>query len=336
MISRIQTTLLTMLAAGFIAPSAHANPISIQCLTMFVSVDTEKFTRIADRLQTNAKSQVVTRDSDEYRGKIPGFAERMAVGRSKLGFHWIDVGGGAGSAGIESFAYENTRDKTALYDKAGVSSDLSSQPKIDVNVSAATLAAESPILGQHRVTVVSVENFLESMNDPALHSKLLDQHFVSSKQTFRMKFEYAFAKKLELAHRLRYLHGRKIEDIPDAELGHADLITEFYGAFTYSVHKFEILEKYSRLLKPGGVAIIKAPYPLIKMQIDGKDRLVELDLFLHYHPVAGLTAGPESTLILENVEGTTAALKELTSKMKFHKLDDLDRIPPTYVYEFVP
>ncbi|MBI3557191.1 MAG: hypothetical protein HY074_13085 [Deltaproteobacteria bacterium] len=48
------------------------------------------------------------------------------------------------------------------------------------------------------------------------------------------------------------LIGRFVEDIPDAELGKADLITDVYGALSYTDRLDEVLNKYLRILNDGG------------------------------------------------------------------------------------
>jgi SAM-dependent methyltransferase len=60
--------------------------------------------------------------------------------------------------------------------------------------------------------------------------------------------------------RFRYLEGRFIEDIPDNELGHFDVITDLYGPFSYSTDISLILRKYLSLLRPGGVIYLAASF----------------------------------------------------------------------------
>lgn len=54
----------------------------------------------------------------------------------------------------------------------------------------------------------------------------------------------------------RWLEGRYFEDIPDAEIGAADLITDVFGVAAYAPRLDEVLRKYLRLLRDGGVAYV--------------------------------------------------------------------------------
>lgn len=52
------------------------------------------------------------------------------------------------------------------------------------------------------------------------------------------------------------LTGRFLEDIPDAELGTNDIITDVYGPLAYSGKPHEVLRKYLNALKPDGQAFV--------------------------------------------------------------------------------
>ena len=56
----------------------------------------------------------------------------------------------------------------------------------------------------------------------------------------------------EVPEGMRILDGRFVEDIPPSELGRADVITDVYGAMSYSSRIDKVLERYFRMLKPGG------------------------------------------------------------------------------------
>lgn len=61
---------------------------------------------------------------------------------------------------------------------------------------------------------------------------------------------------LERSGRGRWLEGRYFEDIPDLELGQADLISDVFGVMAYSVQLDEVVRKYLRLLREGGIAYV--------------------------------------------------------------------------------
>ena len=57
-----------------------------------------------------------------------------------------------------------------------------------------------------------------------------------------------------------YLSGRKIEEIPDHQLGTYDLITDFYGPVAYSENPFKVVNKYLRLVRENGVILLKLDF----------------------------------------------------------------------------
>lgn len=56
--------------------------------------------------------------------------------------------------------------------------------------------------------------------------------------------------------RLRFLTGRFVEDIPNEELGRPMLITDLYGALSYTADFQTVLQKYLDLLHPDGVMFL--------------------------------------------------------------------------------
>jgi SAM-dependent methyltransferase len=53
-------------------------------------------------------------------------------------------------------------------------------------------------------------------------------------------------------NRLRHLVGRLMEDIPNKEIGRADLISDVYGVFAYTNRLDQAMAKYLTALKPNG------------------------------------------------------------------------------------
>lgn len=66
---------------------------------------------------------------------------------------------------------------------------------------------------------------------------------------------------LEKTGRGRWLEGRYFEDIPDAEIGPAELITDVFGVLAYAPRLDEVVRKYLRLLRDDGVAFIHLGMP---------------------------------------------------------------------------
>lgn len=64
---------------------------------------------------------------------------------------------------------------------------------------------------------------------------------------------------------LHVIKGRLLEEIPNAEIGLADLIFDVYGAIIYSAAPDFVLQKYASLLKPNG-----AIYLVAGVSFDGK------------------------------------------------------------------
>lgn len=57
---------------------------------------------------------------------------------------------------------------------------------------------------------------------------------------------------------LKYFSGRYVEQIPDAELGGAQLITDVFGPTAYSTRLDEVLSKYLRLIDKDGTIFIRS------------------------------------------------------------------------------
>lgn len=59
----------------------------------------------------------------------------------------------------------------------------------------------------------------------------------------------------------RWLEGRYFEDIPDTEIGPAELITDVFGVLAYAPRLDEVVRKYLRLLRDDGFAFIHLGLP---------------------------------------------------------------------------
>ncbi len=68
--------------------------------------------------------------------------------------------------------------------------------------------------------------------------------------------------------KLRYFRGRYFEEIPPTELGQADLISDFYGAFAYSPRLDHVIIQYLSILKESGSAYIFIDEGLPQKSID--------------------------------------------------------------------
>ena len=102
---------------------------------------------------------------------------------------------------------------------------------------------------------------------------------------------------------LRYLSGRYIEDIPDEELGRADLITDLFGPGSYSTRISEVLNKYLRILTPGGRAFVTLTSEAT-VTVNGRSTTL-LGYLLSLSPPPGIEITHEgSTLIIRKAAET--------------------------------
>ena len=74
--------------------------------------------------------------------------------------------------------------------------------------------------------------------------------------TKAIAFERPFKLRQTDPEHFQFLSGRFLENIPDAEIGHADLITDVYGVLSYTPQLGLALAKYFRFLKVGGALYV--------------------------------------------------------------------------------
>lgn len=265
--------------------------------------------------QENASAnQVVSRGLNRYIQNFSTIYRPLAKGRHQKDFHWVDVGGGAGIAALESFFSADGLSAQTFYE--GYKTE-----------------APTPLItSQHRATVISVENLFDSVivdrNLPLKSPKSTVE-----KETFTLNSLLTVANRQKAAGNFKYLSGRYFEDIPAEEIGQANLITDYFGAFSYSAHKFEILKKFAQMLAPGGVAFIHSKYPKIEVfGPNGEETAMSLEKFLETSPVEGLTIGEYTDeIILRPGPNTVADLDRLIKTLEFHRTDDR-YLPPTFYY----
>jgi SAM-dependent methyltransferase len=63
----------------------------------------------------------------------------------------------------------------------------------------------------------------------------------------------------DLGKRYRHLSGTPLENLSASELGASDVITDLYGAFSYSPRPDRVLQKYCDTLKEGGTIFLRLP-----------------------------------------------------------------------------
>lgn len=131
--------------------------------------------------------------------------------------------------------------------------------------------------------------------------------------------------------RFRYLSGRVIEDYAMNELGHADIISDVYGAFSYAPHIDKVLIKFSELLRKDGKIFIA---------LNGEDANINIlgaSLLCWLSAVQGMTV----VNVNEHVRGWSTVLSIILRKdsenvvvpaLELLRFDDGN--PPVRVYRW--
>ena len=121
---------------------------------------------------------------------------------------------------------------------------------------------------------------------------------------------YSGKKPKKAPEQLRYLSGRYIEDIPDEELGRADLISDVFGPGSYSTRVSQVLNKYLRILNAGGRAFITLTSHST-VQVQGRNIPLQSYL-LSLKPPPGIEFGYEgNTLIIRKMREVEFRLPDL-------------------------
>ncbi|MBI3556852.1 MAG: hypothetical protein HY074_11365 [Deltaproteobacteria bacterium] len=122
------------------------------------------------------------------------------------------------------------------------------------------------------------------------------------------------------------LFGRYVEDIPDQELGRADVITDVFGAISYSERVDAVLNKYLRVLNAGGsIYIHTSPEHTKIIRKDG----TQVTLVQWLDSVDGLAVKVEAMSIV--VTPTRVGVVVPTLKLVGGKAD----VPPERVFQEV-
>lgn len=291
----------------FLTPAYAAGPVD-SCIALLKRVvPTERLERrMSDedvlRLQTDASSQLTIRTLGEYMNALP-IAPILHRGNQNPDFHWLDVGGGAGVAGLQSFISENYESSGYRFGGEKVTSEVSTQ---------------------HEVTVVSYEDLYFK---DLLHN---DEDLEQRRLNWRSKLMKISEKQKE-AGKYHYLTGRFFEDIPVEEIKKADLITDFFGAFSYSTEKFLILKKMIHHLAPGGKIMIWTQWPFIVAESQNGTAVTEnLKQYLDKNPIPGVQTLGGPGLLIEPTSETLPHLGRLESRLKLIKV--LKDYPPRFYY----
>lgn len=271
--------------------------------------------------------QVTYRGIQEY-DKILGetFSEIIAGNRSNKNFRWLDAGGGAGVAGLESL--------------------LTQRP----NTSEAAAQGQSPIIysgpiqGRYNVDILSIENILGRYLD--MSNREVRDHLAELDEFIRME---SFVRFVETARSLNseqfnYISGKSILEYKDGELGHYDLVTDLFGPLTYSSKKVDVLIKFTSMLRKGGKAILlfNDGWDVFK-DSNGQDMLfsqlltrAEIPGLLM--PIEGpipLKPGGSMRIHIQKEDGTIEALSALAQKIEFHGVvEDAQAPHPHFMYSY--
>lgn len=254
------------------------------------------------QLQTHSDNQTADRGLIAYQ-KLVRTDSVLQANRLNPDFHWMDVGGGVGLAALESFYFESSVD-WEMHSRRG----------------------PWELSGRHRATVISVQD-------------LFTKYFYFNPRLLDERVAVNIGKWLEARDRLtasgqyRYLTGKFFEDpAMDENLEPADLITDVFGAFSYSENKFEILVKMFRLLKPGGRIRIFTHLPIVEI-FDGEGvvRNVPLEQYLKLHPIPGMQAYGGDKIVIKPEPGTLAGLEALAATLEFSHVEK-GHLPNLFYY----
>jgi len=144
---------------------------------------------------------------------------------SKLGAdgHWVDAGSG------EGFAVEDFQSGTVLHFESFVKN------------------AESSFWQRRRILI--------NKQDVEQASRELNRRAPNEKPRITA-IAFQMERKPPQIPRVDFKIGRFFEDIPDSEIGQADIISDLYGVMSYSSQVDQVVKKYHKILKPGGRAYI--------------------------------------------------------------------------------
>lgn len=296
----------------FLAMTIFASPPTLAavnpCLALVKKVLPER--RLNDegilKLQTDADLQFTTRDLGEYLSALK-IAPVLYQGSLNPDFHWVDVGGGAGVAVLQSFIRENYNSTGYRYPGE---------------------IYTSQITAHHQATVVSYEDLYFK------HLLHQDEDVNMRRQRWRPKLMEIHDRQISKG-RLKYISGHFFEDLEQGEVGQADLITDLFGAFSYSKNKFDILRKMISLLKPGGTIVIWTIWPKIKILSETSD-LTEVNLKQYLEMVAapGITSLEGNGIKINPTAETLDFLNQLESQIELEKV--IKDMPPLFYYNLLP
>lgn len=174
-------------------------------------------------------NRLVQSNSFEVRREFTNYAELFPQSFlnhiSKLGAegHWVDAGSG------EGFAVEDFHSSTVLHLESFLKN------------------AESSFWQRRKIV----------MDKPAVEqaSRELNRRAPNEKPRITA-IAFQMERKPPQIPRVNFKTGRFFEDIPDSEIGQADIISDLYGVMSYSSQVDQVLKKYHRILKTGGRAYI--------------------------------------------------------------------------------
>ena len=281
--------------------------------------------------------------SEYYTMSSPSFARALVAGMKKPDFRWLDAGGGAGMAAIESLYPANPANLALrlaalvkLSDEQLVAALVGSLSKKGVFNGLQKFIKPTAL---HSVTVVSAEDVLGGIlarSDAALvgmlKSRIVKKRYIKDFER-KLKSLRLMAKQAGELKRFKYLHGRKLRDIPSAELGAHDLVSDIYGPFSYDPCKLCVLQYYCKVLKPGGEAHIVTNQAHVMMPGGGMLTMTE---FLKQSGIPGLRITSDVRRIgieLKPTPETLAALERLEKRLVLESgMTKTKTKPPVFYY----
>jgi len=118
--------------------------------------------------------------------------------------------------------------------------------------------------------------------------------------------------------RFRYLSGRPIEELTSEEVGRAGLITDIYGALSYTPHVDQVMAKYLELLDVGGE--LQAMIPLIDLTN------MRVGIYRDRHDRWRPDPKPEPLIVIKDAEGNEVTTVEWIQMIEGIEIVEVERI----------
>lgn len=286
-------------------------------------------------------------------------------------FRWLDGGSGAGLMAIDSLfmKFNPSNFKKEMDVEGFYLGELSfSKPPFDHQVITFSLKDYTDRFFSmkrkqiEKMTIDQMERVIVGIKEEYKGLKGLDN--ISAE--FYLEQQRTFFYRLAKMGHLKGIAGQngnlisyisRVQDIPNETLGEFDLITDFFGAYTYSKDRISVLKKYFNLLKAGGSLLIatgnnalvlnripnplqrRIPQPIRKLtkSLNYRSLLEEIissELFLKLKKVTKV-ANIFSYEKTGDMKKTLDYIENLEKKLCFIEKQERHSPPDDYIYKWI-